>query len=142
MPKTAKEMMHVIEDNLHREWIAEASDGQLDEYISVMPPGKGLHEAARAEREKRHFRRISEPHWTLAPTFWISLGVLIVSLGILWVAWQTWKHPIEEKQQTPNEKAAPSKTNSVSEPTNSIPVKAAVQPILPLVTNIARDTNP
>ena len=64
-----------IGDNAHRAWVIEATDDQLDEYISRTSGNPQLHNMALAERAKRHFKHLSkpaEPHWSLPWTFWVA----------------------------------------------------------------------
>ena len=83
MPKTVQEILNALENSEHLAWILAATDEQLDEYILKTSGNEVLHRAALSERMRRQFNRLSKPHWTLTPTFWISLGILIVSVAIL-----------------------------------------------------------
>jgi hypothetical protein len=70
--------------------------------------------------------RLERPHWTLTPTFWISVGILVVSVVILIVAVLAWRFPKNE-QPIPNDKLLPSNSNSVARPTNLPPAKPPTQ---------------
>jgi hypothetical protein len=136
MPKSVQEILvtptilgGIIE---HRDWILEATDEQLDEYILHTASNQFLYPMAVSERQRRHFKHLSnaaKPHWTLTPTFWISVGVLIVSLAILTVAMLSWLFP--KTPPIPNDKPAISMTNFVSIPTNSPQTKATTNQTLP-----------
>ncbi len=71
---------------------------------------------------------LGRPHWTLTPTFWISFGILVVSVVILAVAYMTWKYPADQ-QLPPTGKPAPSSSNSGATP--PIPITRGVR----VVTN-------
>jgi hypothetical protein len=54
------------------------------------------HHAAAVEEGHKvqgELKKLQHPHWTLIPTFWISLGILIVSIAVLVVALLTWLFP-------------------------------------------------
>jgi len=74
--KTVAEILNEQNFRIIREWISEADDGQLDEYISrtATHTDDRSHKMALAERNRRHFKHLSKPHWTTAPNFWITLA--------------------------------------------------------------------
>lgn len=132
MTKSVQEILLVFDHtgNAQRNWLSNvATDEQVDEFISQTVGNEILHRMGLAEREKRHFNRLSKPHWTLTPTFWITVGVLIISLAILTVAVLSWLFP--KTPPTPNDKPAISTTSSVSAPTNLPLAKAATQQTSP-----------
>jgi hypothetical protein len=102
-----------------------------------------LRQAATEEEERKHrlqiaageaanrkivdaIQKLEKPHWTLTPTFWISLGILVVSVIILIVAVLAWRFPKNE-QPIPNGKPSLSSSNSVARPTNLPSAKPATQ---------------
>jgi hypothetical protein len=72
MPKTVQEILRMQYGNPnleseHRDWIREATDEQLDEYILCVSGNRLLSPMALAERQRRHFKHLSKPHWTMTP---------------------------------------------------------------------------
>jgi hypothetical protein len=135
MPKTVDEILREPDyGSTHRAWIVEATDEQLDEYIMRISGYEKLHRMASSEREKRHFNHLNKPHWTLTPTFGISVGIFIISGLILAVAVLSWMFPREPRKEIPisqpatvNQSTSTYIATSVSAPTNSPPMKAVIQ---------------
>ena len=129
MPKTAKEILCVFGDDAHRHWVAhEATDEQLDEYIAKISGNELLYRTALAEREKRHFKRLSQPHWTLGWGFIVSVIAMVFAGIAAWPVIREWFQPVP-----------PEHKDSSSQPpqSNSAPTKLAAPQTLPLATNAA-----
>lgn len=77
-------------------------------------------------------RKLSKPHWTLTPTFWISLAILVVAL----LAWLFPRTP-----QTPNGKPVISATNFAPAPTSSPPATITTQQTSPPAILQPQNTN-
>jgi hypothetical protein len=92
-------------------WILKASDEQLNEYIHLSINDLKLHNLARAERERRHFSRVTEPHWTVVPAYWLLWATLSATFifGIISVI--AWRRPVD-----PAKRDAPA-----VQPSNSVP---------------------
>lgn len=136
MRKTVKEILRVpLYEREHFDWIRDATDDELDEYILGVSGNEAMHRTAVSERQKRHFKHLSrpvEPHWTVLPsfkilkwTFFLTIAVLIVSVAILAVSVLNWLFP--KTPPIPNDRPAISMTNFVLAPTNLPPAKAAIQ---------------
>lgn len=125
MSPEVRKIIDIIELGAHRDWILAAKDEHLDEYILSIGGNERLRQMALAERERRHFNRLSKPHWTLTPTFLITVGILIIALATLVVALLSWLFP--RTPHSPVGKPEISMTNSALAPTNSLPMTAAGQ---------------
>jgi hypothetical protein len=112
--------------NLHEtiDWIESANVDELKRFLLVCE-----HEYRRTRAQMcltvALSRQTHKAHWSLPWTFWVTVGVLIVSLAILIIAALSWQFP--KTPPIPNDKPAPLATNFVSIPTNLPPVKAATQ---------------
>jgi hypothetical protein len=104
---------------------------------------KRQHEAAIGESQKLHsaVQKLQTPHWTLTPTFWISVGILIVSLAILTVAVLGWLYPVEKKPKIPVAGPANKAANSLPQELKSPPVSVAGQQTSPPAPAVIRGTN-
>jgi len=107
----------------HRKWIVRASDELLDEYILHISGSEQFHRMALAERERRHFKSLSKPHWLISWTFIFTVGIFIVAVLTLVVGLLSLKEP--QMSPIPNGKFSTSMTNSASRPLNLPPTKAA-----------------
>jgi hypothetical protein len=97
MRKSVKEILETWTVNLntenteHRDWILEATDDELDEYILGQIRNPSFREMALAERGKRHFKHLSKPHWTTTPNFWLTVVAVIVAfLSMIFAAIAAW----------------------------------------------------
>jgi cytoskeletal protein RodZ len=124
--------MHVTGDRVHVAWQLKASDDELDEYISRMPPTLNVHKMARAERERRHFKRVSTPHWTMTPSFFVAFIAMIFAAIAAWPVIREWF-----QSAPPANKAA----NSQPPQSNSTPVTPPKTQTLPPATNAAQSTS-
>jgi hypothetical protein len=106
-------------------FIIQRFSPNTDEYIAAK---QLLH-----EKEVERRLNLAKPHWSLPWTFWISLAILIVAI-------LAWLFP-HEKQQTPNDKPAISKTSSAPTPINLPPAKGATQQTSPPAPALIQGTN-
>jgi hypothetical protein len=89
MPKpireySVQEIFNVSGNSTHLTWLLTATDEQLVEYIPEMSGNEVLHRAALAERDKRHFNRLKEPHWSITPGIhrWYSCYGVCCNCGV------------------------------------------------------------
>jgi hypothetical protein len=116
----------------HRKWILSATDEQLDEYISETALNPHVHPFALAERQKRHFKHLSKPHWTTTPVFIVGFFAMVFAGIASWPVIQGW---IRSSQ--------PANKDASSQPqqSNSVPAKPKASQIVPPATNAAQSTN-
>lgn len=117
--------------------VTRHTDEELERQILHAGWGGPHHTALVAERQRRQFqalqtqvRALNKPHWTLMPTFWISLGILVASVAILIVTLVSWLWP-SDKQPLPGGTLSTSISNSAETPTNSPPASTPSQKVLP-----------
>jgi hypothetical protein len=78
------------ENTEHREWIVEASDEELHEYILRQTRSETMRKMAISELANRRFKQSSKPHWTVLPSYrllQISVGLTTVAIIITLLAW-------------------------------------------------------
>jgi hypothetical protein len=69
--------------NRHREYPANATIEQLDEYLLQACGNEHLHRMASAERERRHFQQLRKPHWVIWATFVAGAIAAIAAMILL-----------------------------------------------------------
>jgi hypothetical protein len=108
--KSLTELLKTTDDREIHDWINEATDEELDKYISLTSHRPPWHNIGLAERQKRHFKRLikaAEPHWTLLPSYrllQISVGLATLAIIITVLAW--W-FPREPQKEIPSLQPAP-----------------------------------
>jgi hypothetical protein len=93
-----KEALSISSKRELRAWLKEASDADIDDYIHGVSAAGHFWTYAIAERQRRQMEKLSKPHWTTVPNFWLTLiAALAAVIGLMvavWVAWlQFHPHP-------------------------------------------------
>ncbi|HEY5504335.1 MAG TPA: hypothetical protein VIK28_04185 [Sedimentisphaerales bacterium] len=155
MPKSVQEILDSPAINYgseHRAWVIAATDDQLDEYILRISGNQILHTIAVSERERRHFKYLSEaakPHWTLIPSYRVLRATLIMTIMVFVATVLAWLFPrVVEKETTPHYSNARSNAATsiyiptpVLAPTNLPQTKAAAQQTSPAAIYTLPGTN-
>lgn len=134
MPKTLQEILNTpcSSEEVHRAWILECTDEQLDEYILNTGGNERLHRMALAERQKRHFKHLSKPHWTMTPGFMVAFLAMVFAAIAAWPVIQRWIPASQPLNKDSNFQPPQSNSASVTPPKTQIS---------PPATNAAPDTN-
>lgn len=74
--------------------VSQESDESLERIIRGAGAGSPAHVAAYAEVQRRHnariLARVSNPHWTLTPAFWVGVLILIFAAIAAWPVIREW----------------------------------------------------
>ena len=79
-----REFPQSSDEQEHRNWIADASIEELDEYLRHFSATPTFYRMALAQREKLHFHILRKPHWTMTPMFWIVFASFVLTLILGW----------------------------------------------------------
>jgi len=84
--KSVKEILRVpLYEPEHFTWIREATDDELDEYILGVSGNEAIHRMAVSERQKRHFKHLSN-EWLgcrLSLHLLICRSIVLISISFL-----------------------------------------------------------
>ena len=133
MPKSVQDILSAFETSAHLAWILEATDEQLDEYISKVGGNEVLHRAALSERARRQFKHLSKPHWTITPGFIIGFLAMVFAAIAAWPVIREWI-----------QFAPPANTGANFQPprSNSVPTTTATSSTSPPAVYVNPSTPP
>jgi hypothetical protein len=135
MPKTVQQILitpPIGGFGEQRDWVLQATDEQLDEYLSLISGNESLHRIAIAERQRRHFAKLSKPHWSLTPGFIVGVFAMVFAAIASWPVIREW---IQSSQRVSKD------SNSQLIQSNSMPVTPPTLQKSPPTTNAAPNTN-
>jgi hypothetical protein len=127
--KSAKEILIAPFDQEHREWVKNAPDDELDEYILLTVGNPSRHDLGKTERDKRHFKHLSKPHWTSTPVFIVGFLAMIFAGIAAWPVVRDWlpaAQPVHkdssfQSPQSNSEAMKPVALETTPAPTNAAP---------------------
>jgi len=117
------------------EWLADASIKELHEILKFTNQLDAWHIQARIALDVKLAEHASKPHWTLSPTFFVSVVVLIVSI----LAWLFPREPSKTSPQSAtSSNSSPAispyipkpQTNAIAPPQVSPPATQMLQPAI------------
>jgi hypothetical protein len=124
--------IQAIENEQHRRQRERGQEGLNAKLQAMMDQERELHQQTldRHKELKVAVDGLRKPHWTLTPTFWISLGILVASVAILIVALSSWLWPLD-KQSPPSGISSLSIPYFAATPTNLPPAPTPTQQVSP-----------
>lgn len=131
--KSVDEILQVRGDVNHQDWITKsATDQQLEEYISRVYANQVLLSMSTVELEKRRFKKLSTPHWTL------SWGFLVIVIAAIFGAISAW--PIIQGW-FPHAPSGDKAASSQLPQSHLEPATVATQQLLPVLPLMLTNTN-
>lgn len=93
MDPDVRTMLNTMDTQAVRRWLHETSLANVEEYLHEMSADNAFRRMALAERERRYFRELKRPHWTVTPTFWVALVGSLAAIAAAIISWFAWQHP-------------------------------------------------
>ena len=132
MPKTIQEMLTTQDDREMHGWVLEITDKELDQFISLTSHRPPWHNIGLAERQRRHFLKLSKPHCSVTPGFIVGFLAMVFAAIAAWPVILEW---IQSSQRVNKD------SSSQLIQSNSMPVTPPTLQISPPATNVAPGTN-